>query len=31
MRHIKIDTAKLLKSRAVSALIKAAARYQSPA
>ncbi len=31
MRHVKIDNAKLLKSRAVSALIKAAARYQPPA
>ena len=28
MRHIKIDHAKLLKSRAVKALIKAAAKYQ---
>ena len=28
MRHIKIDNAKLLKSRAVKALIKAAAKYQ---
>jgi len=28
MRHIKIDNAKLLKSRAVRALIKAAAKYQ---
>jgi hypothetical protein len=28
MRHIKIDNAKLLKSRAVKALIKAAANYQ---
>ncbi len=31
MRHIKIDNAKMLKRRAVGALIKAAARYQSPA
>ena len=28
MRHIKIDNVKLLKSRAVTALIKAAAKYQ---
>jgi hypothetical protein len=28
MRHIKIDNLKLLKSRAVKALIKAAAKYQ---
>ena len=28
MRHIKIDNAKLLNSRAVKALIKAAAKYQ---
>ena len=28
MRHIKIDNTKLLNSRAVKALIKAAAKYQ---
>ena len=28
MRHIKIDNVKLLKSRAVKAMIKAAAKYQ---
>jgi hypothetical protein len=28
MRHVKIDNAKLLKSRAVKALIKAAAKYR---
>ena len=31
MRHIKIDNAKLLTSRAVSALIKAAAKHQPAA